>query len=62
MYYIANRIYSGGGGLEPPGYAPLWKTKGGLKPAEPYASYAPGCNLQAWKKNEIIYNVRNQTL
>ena len=33
-----------GGGLEPSGYAtasPLRKTKGGLKPAEPYASYAP---------------------
>ena len=23
--------------------APLWKTKGGLEPVEPYASYAPGC-------------------
>ena len=22
--------------------APLWKTKGGLEPVEPYASYAPG--------------------
>ena len=24
--------------------APLWKTKGGLEPVEPYASYAPGKN------------------
>ena len=42
--------------------APLWKTKGGLKPVEPYASYAPGsdakCNRKTCKSDaEAIYSV-----
>ena len=32
--------------------APLWKTKGGLEPVEPYASYAPGGGGRRRKESE----------
>ena len=39
--------------------APLWKTKGGLEPVEPYASYAPG-SLQRFHFFFICYRLHTE--